>query len=82
MSMDVFTYKYTCPRWYMTYSGTRNIYVQDDQSPEDAALADAKAASGAEKCDVHLLQRFKMVVTDVETYPAMALQKTHRPPRR
>ena len=76
--MDVYTYKYSCPRWHMTYTGTRNIYVDGDQPPVDAALADAKAYSGAEHCDVHLLQKFRMTVTDVETYPAMALQKTHR----
>lgn len=66
----------------MTYTGTRNIYVEDNTSPEEAALADAKAYSGADKCDIHLLQKFRMTVTDVETYPAMALQKTYRPPLR
>ena len=80
--MDIYTYKYTCPLWYMTYTGTRNIYVESDVQPEEAALTDAKAFSGAPTCDVHLLQKFRMTVSDVETYPAMALQKTHRPPRR
>jgi len=66
----------------MTYSGTRNIYAEGDVAPAEAALADAKAVSGTDHCDIHLLQKFTMTVTDVEAYPAMALQKTYRPPRR
>tara|TARA_B110000091_G_C13324624_1_gene273811 strand:- start:202 stop:354 length:153 start_codon:yes stop_codon:yes gene_type:complete len=42
-----------------------------------AAQEDAKAVSGANKCDVHLIQKFKMSVTEVETYPAMACQPLH-----
>ena len=76
--MDFYTYRYSCPRWFGNYTGTRNIYVEDDTAPELAAQADAKALSGAEKCDVHLIQKFKMVVTDVETYPAMVLQTAHK----
>lgn len=76
--MDVYTYQYSCPTWWGTSRGIRNIYVEDDTSPDVAAQEDAKAFSGAKKCDVHLIQKFKMSVTEVETYPAMACQPLHK----
>lgn len=76
--MDVYTYQYSCPTWWGHSSGTRNIYVEDETSPMVAAQEDAKAISGAKKCDVHLIQKFKMLVTEVETYPAMACQPLHK----
>jgi len=76
--MDVFTYSYSCSNWYSQYQGVRNIYVEDGTLPEIAAKKDALVISGASRCDVQLIQRFKMVVTDVETYPAMACQPLHK----
>lgn len=76
--MDIYTYQYTCPTWWGNSSGIRNIYVEDDTSPVVAAQEDAKALSGCNKCDVHLIQKFKMSVTEVETYPAMACQPLHK----
>jgi hypothetical protein len=76
--MDVYTYHYSCPTWWGNSTGIRNIYVEDDTSPVVAAQEDAKTFSGAKKCDVHLIQKFKMSVTEVETYPAMACQPLHK----
>lgn len=58
--------------------GTRNIYIESDLNPESAAKSDAKGITGASDCDIQLIQRFKMSVTDVETYPAMACQPLFR----
>ena len=76
--MDVYTYQYACQRWWGITTGKRNIYIENDLNPEQAARNDAKIVSGASECDVQLIQRFKMSVTDVETYPAMACQPMFR----
>lgn len=72
--MDVFTYAYNCSRWYGAVSGTRNIYVEGEVTPIKAATEDAKRFTGSKTCDIRLLQRYKMIVSDVETFPAMATQ--------
>ena len=72
--MDVYTYHYTCRRWYGNITGMRNLYLEGLTPPEQAAQKDAKMATGSTTCDVQLIQKFKMVVTDVETFPAMACQ--------
>tara|TARA_B100001559_G_C16476024_1_gene611428 strand:- start:377 stop:631 length:255 start_codon:yes stop_codon:yes gene_type:complete len=76
--MDAFTYSYHCRRWYGSVHGVRNIYVEGDMSPEKAAKRDAEFVSGSKTCDIQLLQRFRMMVSDVETFPAMAAQPLHR----
>ncbi len=75
--MEVFTYRYKCKRWYGHVTGTRNLYVEDSTPPQTAALQDAKAYSGSETCDVQLMQKFRIVVTDVEMFPGMACQPLH-----
>jgi hypothetical protein len=76
--MDVFTYSFDCQRWYGSVQGVRNIYVEGDVPPEKAAKKDAEFVSGSKTCDIQLLQRFRMLVSDVETFPAMAAQPLHR----
>ena len=76
--MDVYSYRYKCNTWYyLEVSGIRNFYSQDSVEPKLAALDDARKFTGSKECDVELLQRFKMTVTDVETFPAMATQPLH-----
>lgn len=74
----MYTYSYLCTRWYGSLSGVRNIYMEGDMAPEIAATKDAELISGSKTCDIQLLQRFRMVVSDVETFPAMAAQPLHR----
>lgn len=76
--MDVFTYAYTCQTWYNKVTGIRNIYVEGDALPEKAAKKDAEIATGYSQCNVQLLQRFKMAVSDVEAFPAMAAQPLYK----
>jgi len=52
--------------------------MEGDMAPEIAATKDAELISGSKTCDIQLLQRFRMVVSDVETFPAMAAQPLHR----
>lgn len=72
--MDVYTYQYSCKRWYGDVTGTRNLYLEGSTPAEQAAQKDAKLATNSSACDIQLIQKFKMVVTDVETFPAMACQ--------
>lgn len=77
--MDVYSYRYKCTTWYyLQVTGMRNFYSADNPTnPKEAALDDALRFTGSSDCDVELLQRFKMTVTDVETFPAMATQPLH-----
>jgi hypothetical protein len=69
--MDVYTYHYSCPTWWGNSTGIRNIYVEDDTSPVVAAQEDAKTFSGAKKCDVHLIQKFKLTGHGLSTFAQM-----------
>ena len=70
--MEVYTYHYNCKRWYGNVAGTRNLYLEGTVHPEEAAREDAKTITGSSECDIQLVQKFTMMVTDVETFPAMA----------
>ncbi len=76
--MDIYVYHYNCPHWYGWQSGTRRLYVEGTSHPEQAVRADARALSGSDECNIHLIQRYKMIVEDVETYPAMACLPLHK----
>ena len=78
--MEVFTYTYHCKTWYNKVKGIRNVYVESgvDVLPEEAAKKDAEVATGSSECDIQLLQRFRMVVSDVEAFPAMAAQPLYK----
>ena len=76
--MNVFVYHYKCPRWYGWQTGTRHLYVEGTAHPEEAVMADARAMSGSDNCDIQLIQKYTMVVQDVETYPAMACIPLHK----
>ena len=72
--MNVYTYHYDCKRWYGTVSGTRNIYLEGEVHPEEAVRKDAQNVSGSNQCNIQLIQKYTMAITDVETYPAMAIE--------
>lgn len=76
--MNVYTYHYNCPRWYGTVSGTRNLYLEGNVHPEEAIRRDAASMSGSEDCDIQLVQKFTMVIQDVETFPSMAALPLHK----
>jgi hypothetical protein len=72
--MDVFTYSYDCARWYGRHQGTRNLYLDPASTTEPlvAAKEDAHNRTGSKTCDVHLIQKFRLAIEQLETYPAMA----------
>jgi len=78
--MDVYTYSFDCPGWFGRHRGTRNVYMDPESTMEPLAAArqDARQRSGAGACDVHILQKFRLVVEHVETYPAMATTPLHK----
>jgi len=78
--MDVYSYRYSCSTWYglLKSTGIRNFYSDSNIDPVQAAKKDAKRFNNSSECDIQLLQRFKMTVTDVETFPAMAAQPLYK----
>jgi hypothetical protein len=78
--MDIYSYRYSCQTWWglVTTTGIRNLYTDSEIAPEIAAKNDAKKFNNTSDCDVQLLQRFKMTVTEVEPYPALAAQPIYR----
>lgn len=76
--MNVYTYHYNCPRWYGTNSGTRHLILEGNIHPEEAVRRDAAMLTGSADCDIRLIQKFTMVIQDVETYPAMAALPLHK----
>ena len=76
--MNVYTYHYNCPRWYGIISGTRNLYLEGNVHPEEAVRRDAALMSGSQDCDIQLVQKFTMVIQDVETFPFMAAVPLHK----
>jgi len=51
---------------------------ESTMEPLAAARQDARQRSGAGACDVHILQKFRLAVEHVETYPAMATTPLHK----
>lgn len=79
VSMNVYTYHYDCKSWYGTIRGTRNIYLEGGEvHPEEAVRKDAQIVSGSNDCNIRLIQKYTMTITDVETYPAMASLPLHK----
>jgi len=76
--MDVFTYSYNCPHWYGNSTGIRNLYLETESDPKEAARADAQKLTSSQSCDVHIIQKFRLVVEHLETYPAMATIPMHK----
>jgi len=73
--MNIFMYKYMCPRWYGYHSGVENLVISDDISDEKAfnlAMKNAKEKSGSNSCKIYLLQQFQYSIKSVKNYPGMA----------
>ena len=73
--MNIFMYKYTCPRWYGYHSGVENLVVSENISDEKAhmlALNNVSNKSGSDSCKVYLLQQFQYSIKSVQNYPGMA----------
>jgi hypothetical protein len=79
LNLDVYLYKYNCPRWYGNVSGLRNIVVDNTilkTVSEDKILEIAKHNSnkytGSKTCDVYLLQKFNTSIRPVKSYSSLS----------
>ena len=73
--MDIYMYKYICPRWYGNVTGIRNIYDDSAKNESDIirlAKKEANEIYGSKSCNISLLQKFNVVITSKKNYAGMA----------
>lgn len=69
--MNVILYKYSCPRWYGTYSGIKNISIGDGASDEEIKkqLTEIENKnSGSRSCGIDLLQKYELSINNIQNY--------------
>jgi len=70
--LNVFTYYYSCTKWYGWSQGVHNLaFSGDTAAARVAAEEDAKKHQNSSKCDVSLLQKFHMTVQLQEPFPSL-----------
>ena len=73
--MEVYLYNYSCPRWYGTYTGLRNLNIDVKGKTEEEVLHIAKkienSNSGSDNCSISLIQKYKLHITNVKNYAAL-----------
>jgi hypothetical protein len=69
--MDVILYRYSCPRWYGTVKGIRNISIENKEDSQELInnLENLENTySGSKTCKIDLLQKYRLSITNVENY--------------
>ena len=72
--MDIYMYKYACPRWWGTITGLRNMNAEsglDEKEVIKIAKSDANKHTGSYSCDISLLQKFQVSITPIKNYAAL-----------
>jgi len=72
--MNIYMYKYKCPRWYGIESGLRNVYLDETLNEGDiqqTAEKDANNYTGSKTCSISLLQQFHMTIKPIKNYAAL-----------
>lgn len=71
--MNVYLYKYSCPRWYGTHTGIKNIASThtniDDIVAETTQLENDK--SGSVACKIDLLQKYELSIVNITNFAAL-----------
>ena len=73
--MNIYMYKYECPRWYGNVTGVSNIYspsLKPFDKIAEIATKNANKSSGSKSCKVHLLQQFELIIKSVKNHAALA----------
>ena len=73
--MDVILYKYSCPRWFGTYNGIKNIAIDEDIKKGDLTKELEKIENrktGSKTCKVELLQKYTLSIQNIENYAGIA----------
>lgn len=69
--MNVTLYKYSCPRWYGTYSGLKNISTDTELSDDTLTnnLTEIENNNtGSKTCKIDLLQKYELTIKNVHNY--------------
>ena len=72
--MDIYMYKYSCPRWWGLSQGLRNMNpgnVTSEDKITEMAKNDANNYTGSKTCDISLLQKFHITMQSVKNYAAI-----------
>ena len=72
--MDVYMYKYNCPRWWGYSQGLRNMNTGNITSEDEVvelAKQDANNYTGSKSCNISLLQKFHVTMKSVKNYAAL-----------
>ena len=73
MNFDLYSYKYSCPRWYGTLEGVNNLYIKknNEKDVNKIATKEANRLSGSKTCSISLLNKFEVSIKSIETYPSL-----------
>jgi len=73
MNFDLYSYKFSCPRWYGDVEGVNNIYVKKDTKKDikKIAIKESNQLSGSKTCSISLLNKFEVSIKSIETYPSL-----------
>ena len=73
INFNLYSFKYSCPRWYGYEKGVHNIYIKDDldEDVEKLAIKEANYISGSKSCNIQLLNKFRISINSIETYPSL-----------
>ena len=74
MNFTLYSYYYSCPRWYGNQKGFNNIFVESDEDEITAnklAKTEMELKTGSKTCDIKLLNKFDMVIKSSKTYSSL-----------
>lgn len=73
--MKVYLYEYSCPRWYGTYTGLRNLNIDTITKSDDEIIKIAgdmeNSKYGSKTCSISLIQKYQLHITNVKNYAAL-----------
>lgn len=73
-NMDFYMFKYICPTWLGNYQNIQHIVVPPNTTEKEVEKMAKKFSNNitnSEKCDVNLLQKYRMMVVPEKSYPSL-----------
>lgn len=72
--MDFYMYKYSCKGWFGNITNINHIVASENTSKDEImanATEHSKIATGSLKCDIRLLQKYKMIIYPEKSYSSL-----------
>ena len=73
--MNVILYKYSCPRWYGTLTGLKNISTDkdlDDYKLTNDITKIENINTGSKTCKIDLIQKYELIINNVHNYQGIS----------